>query len=184
MGEADAPSFVAAQVDDDPAPGLLDHGHGSVQLWTAVASQGTEDVAGQALAVHPDQHVGLAGHLPFDHGHVVLAVQHRLVGVDGELAVVGRDAGVGEAPDQLVLAAAVTNEVGDGDEVEPVALGKGLELVEAGHPRLVLAHHLAEHAGGRHAGGSGQVDGRLGVAGTLQHAARPVAQAGRCDPGG
>ena len=42
--------------------------------------------------------------------------------------------------------------------------------------RLVLADHLAQHAGRVEAGQAGQVDGGLGVAGPLEHAALAVAQ--------
>ena len=41
---------------------------------------------------------------------------------------------------------------------------------------LVLADHLAQHPGRGQAGRPGQVDGGLGVAGPLQHPARPVAE--------
>ena len=58
----------------------------------------------------------------------------------------------------------------------PCSLGERLELGQAGHARLVLAHHLAEHAGRGQPGRPGQVDGGLGVAGPLEHPAGPVAQ--------
>ena len=57
-----------------------------------------------------------------------------------------------------------------------VLLGEPLELGEPRHLRLVLGHDLAEHPGRGEAGGPGQVDGRLGVPGPLEHATHPVAQ--------
>ncbi len=124
--------------------------------------------------MHPDQGVLPSGHLALDQGHVVLPVQHRLVGVHGELAEVGGDPGVGDAPDQLVLVPAVPDEVGDRDQVEAVLLGEALELGQSGHARLVLADHLAQHTGRGHARRPGQVHGRLGVPGPLQHPSRSV----------
>ena len=44
------------------------------------------------------------------------------------------------------------------------------EVGDAGH-RPVLVHDLADHAGRIEAGEAGEVDGRLGLAGALEHAA-------------
>ena len=57
-----------------------------------------------------------------------------------------------------------------------VHLGERLELRQAGHAGLVLGDDLAEHAGRVHARRPGQVDGRLGVTGPLQHAAGAVTE--------
>ena len=57
-----------------------------VELHAAVAAQRTEHVAGEALGVHPHQHVALALHRAPDHRHVLLAVEERLVDVAGEVA--------------------------------------------------------------------------------------------------
>ena len=46
-----------------------------------------------------------------------------------------------------------------------------LQLGPPGHVVLVLADDLAQHADRRAAGHPGEVDGRLGVPGPLQHAA-------------
>ena len=56
------------------------------QLLAAVAAQGVEHVAGEALGVHPHQHVLLAGHVALDQGQVLLAVEQALVAVGHELA--------------------------------------------------------------------------------------------------
>ena len=42
----------------------------------AVAAQRAEHVAGEALAVHPDEHVVLALHVAPHEGEVLLAVEH------------------------------------------------------------------------------------------------------------
>ena len=66
----------------------------------------------------------------------------------------------------------------------PCSLAVGDEVGHAGH-RAVVVHHLADHAGRVQAGEAGEVDGGLGVAGALEHAARlglqreDVARAGR-----
>ena len=46
---------MAAQVEDDAPAALGDRRHGRVELRSAVAAPGPEDIAGEALGVHPDQ---------------------------------------------------------------------------------------------------------------------------------
>ena len=107
---------------------------------------------------------------------MLLAVEHRLVDVGPELAALGGDAGLGDQPHQLLVAAPVPDQVGDGDDGQVVLLGEPLELGQARHLRLVLGHDLAQHPGRGEAGGPGQVDGGLGVPGPLEHPAGAVAQ--------
>ena len=56
-------------------PQLLgaDLGEGELQLLAAVAAQRVEDVSSQALRVHADEHVLVAGDLALVEGDVVLA---------------------------------------------------------------------------------------------------------------
>ena len=97
VADADAAALVAPQVDDHAEALLGDAPHGRVQLRAAVAAQRAEHVAGEALAVDPDEHVVLALHRARDEREVLLAVEHRLVGVAGEVAPLGGDAGLGDA---------------------------------------------------------------------------------------
>ena len=93
VGDPDAPALVAAQVDDRAQAGVGDHAHGGVQLGAAVAAAGSEHVAGEAFAVHPHQHVLLAGGLAHHEGQVGLVVDDALVGDAAELAVLGGQSG-------------------------------------------------------------------------------------------
>src|SRR4051794_10994947 len=54
--EADAPTFMPPQVHDGTAALGGDGLEGLLELGAAVAPQRAEDVAGEALAVHTDQH--------------------------------------------------------------------------------------------------------------------------------
>src|SRR6476619_7387819 len=58
--ESDAATLVAAQVDDHAAALTRDLRERAVELEAAVAAHRPEDVTGEALAVHADQHVVLA----------------------------------------------------------------------------------------------------------------------------
>src|SRR5580693_8829658 len=55
VAETDAAALVTTQIDEDAAAFTLDHVHRGVQLWTAVATQRTEHVAGEALRVDADE---------------------------------------------------------------------------------------------------------------------------------
>ena len=147
-----------------------------MQLWAAVAAQRAEDVAGQALGVHTHQYVLGPGHLSHHERQVLLVVQHRLVDVGPELSPLRRDARLGDESHQLLVLAAVADQVRNGDERQVVLLGEGLEVSQPRHLGLVLGHDLAQHAGRREPGGPGQVDRRLGVPGTLEDAAAAIAQ--------
>ena len=76
VAEADAAALVAAQVHDHAAALLGDALHRLVELGAAVAAQRAEHVAGEALGVHPDEHVVLALHRALDERDVLLAVEH------------------------------------------------------------------------------------------------------------
>ena len=105
-----------------------------VELHAAVAAHRAEDVAGEALAVHAHQHVVLAGDGAPHQGHVLLAVEQRLVDVAGEVAPAGRDAGLGDPADQLLGLAAVPDQVGDRDHAAGRARSPNVaQLGHAGH---------------------------------------------------
>ena len=177
MGDADAPALVAPEIDDRPPALLGDALHGQLELRAAIAPLGGEHVAGQAFGVHPDEDVVGAGHLAPHQGDVLGAVDHRLVGVGGEVAERRRDAGLRHPPHELLPLPAVADEVGDRDHDEAVLPGKAFELRQAGHRAgVVVVDDLAQHGGRVEAGQAGQVDAGLGVAGPLQHAALPVAE--------
>src|SRR5438552_1970273 len=103
------------------------------------------------------------------------AVDRRLVGDRGELAVVGRQPRGRDPPHQLLLLRAVLDEVLDGDELESVPPRKIAQLGQAGHA-AGLVEHLADHAGGIAARHPREVHRRLRVPGAAQHAALHRAQ--------
>ena len=88
----------------------------------------------------------------------------------------GRDAGLGDAPHELLAVAAVADEVGDRDELQAVLGG---ELPRAAGRRAIVPSSLTTSAStpaGLQPGEAGEVDRGLGVAGALEHAALAVAQ--------
>ena len=84
--QADPPALVAAEVEHDAAS-LVSHPlHRGRQLGSAVATRRPEDIAGQALRVHADEHVLTVTELTVDQGHVVGAGDGVAVAVRGEVA--------------------------------------------------------------------------------------------------
>ena len=111
-----------------------------------------------------------------DEGDVAFAAVHfALVGDHAELAVAGLDAGLAGADDVALVAQAVADELGDGENLEAVLAAEGDEVGDAGH-FAVVAHDFADDAGGGEAGEAGQIDGGLGLAGADQNAAAARAQ--------
>ena len=98
------------------------------------------------------------------------AIEKRFVDVAGEVAPLGGDAGLGHPLDELLVLAAIADELGDGDEKEVVLLAELHEVGHAGHGAVVV-DDLAQDTSGVLTGHTGQVDRSLGVAGPLEHAA-------------
>ena len=94
--------------------------------------------------------------------------------------LLGRPA-LGDALDERVGAEAVGDHVVDGDDLDVVLAGERDEIRGA-RDRAVLAQHLADDRGGRAAGKTGHVHGRLGVAGAHPAPRRLARAAGRCAP--
>ena len=110
------------EVEDHATALLLDPQHGRLELLAAVAAAGVEDVTGEALGVHAHEHVLGAVHLAL-HQRDVCLVRDRLAVRDGlELAVLGRQPHRHDALDELLGAATVLDQVGDGDHAQAVLL--------------------------------------------------------------
>ena len=77
-----AHAYLLAEIDDHALPSLGDHLLRRLELGTTVAANGAEDVTGQALGVHADEHVVGGSDLTHDEGDRVLVVDLRLVDED------------------------------------------------------------------------------------------------------
>ncbi len=145
--QADAPALLM-HVDDDALAGLVDDLHGRVELVAAVAAHGPEDVARHALGVHPDEHGIVGRDLALHQGYVLHLV--HVVLVDDELEVPAE--GGGECrrrcpADEGFRLHPEVDEIGDGDDLEPVLFREDLQV---GHPRhgAVVLHDFADDAAG------------------------------------
>ena len=155
--------------------------HGLMQLRTAITTARAEDVTGQALAMHADQHGLLRVDFAADHGNVVCAISQRTVQIKIEVAVIGRHAHTLFALHQFLAAPAVGDEITDGAHLQLVLAAELLQIVEPRH-RTIFVEDLANHSRGIESGQAHQINCRLGVARPLQDAAFPRLQ-GKNVPG-
>ena len=112
------PSWARYSSTPRPSGSIIDSAR--LQLLAAIAAQRVEDVARQALRVHADEHVVLAGDVALDHRDVVLVVDAASGSRRPEVAEAGRQRGRHDALDELVVAAPVGDQVGDRDHLQPV----------------------------------------------------------------
>ena len=85
------------------------------------------------------------------------------------------------ALDELLVPAAVLDQVGDRDHLQPVPRAELDEVRHPGH-RPVVVHHLADDPGRGEAGEAREVDRGLRLPGALEHAAGAGAQREGCGP--
>ncbi len=132
------------------------------------------------LAEHVDEH----RHGVHPHqgrlGRVHLALLQRDQLVAGRLVAEGHrppfaaptagEADFGGLFDQMVMLAAIGDQVADRADLQPVRLGEGDQIVHPRH-RPVVLHDLADHARRVEPGKPRDIDRRLGMPGAHQHAA-------------
>src|SRR5277367_4181244 len=97
-------------------------------------------------------------------GDVALAAgDFALVGDHAELAVARLDGALSGADDVALVAQAVTDKLGDGEDEQAVFAAEGDEVGDAGHG-AVVAHDFADDAGGVETGEPREVNGGLSLA--------------------
>ena len=172
--QADA-SALLAHVQEH-APALVGDGLKSeALLLLAVAPATGEDIAGNALTVDAYQDGFIVAiDVSLHQGNVLVGIYHALVGDSPEIAVLGGQLGLGYSLDQFIVAHAIGDDVGDGDDLEVVLGGEGLQLGQPGHGAIV-GHDLTDHPGGIELGQVGKVYGCLGLSGPYQDTTLPGA---------
>ena len=165
-GEADAAAFLA-HVKEDAFAGGGDSFHGLAQLAAAVATQGTEGVAGKAFAVDADKGGLAVGEVAAGKGKVVNAVHGGAVEVKLEVAAVCWQADGFDFLNEALALAAVFDEVFDGAKFELVLGGEGAKFGQAGHGSVVV-HDFADDGDGAASGQASEINGGFGVSGALE----------------
>ena len=164
------PRPLLAHVEEYAPTLLFDGLEGEAHLLAAVAAGAGEHVSGETLAVDTYQDGVVAGDIALDQGHVLVLADRAVIGDSLELSVGGWETGLGDALDELVVTHAKRYEVGDGDYLEGVLIGKLGEVRKPGHG-AVFVHDFADDAGGVETGEFSEINDGLGLAGADQDAA-------------
>ncbi len=186
------------EVEDGATTLLCNHAHGVIEDFAAVAVGG-EDVAGGTARVDADKDgVGARGpggsrvagyvggalvaggaagaQVAANEGDVAFAaVDLALVGDHAEFAVFGLNAGFAGPDDVALVAEAVANELGNGEDAQTMFGAERNKVGDAGH-FAVIAHDFADDAGGLKASEASEIDGGLRLAGADQDASLSGAQ--------
>ena len=147
VAEADSTTFLAAHVKEHAAV-LADELHGGGQLFAAIATQATKDIARQAFAVYAHVHRLAKIGVTRDPCHMFHAVSLATVSVGGKVAVLGLHMRSGDALHELLVFQAIIDEVVDRDNLEVKLLRHFLKLRHASHG-AVFVHDFDQ--GGRRA---------------------------------
>src|SRR5687768_14170112 len=136
-----------------------------------------EDIAGQALRVHPHEHARLGSHLTVNERDMLVSVHIVSVADDAPHPGLGGESRFGNAMHQTLGLKPVRDELRDGDEGETVFMRETIEL-RPPRARAVFAQDLADYTGGCEPGEASQIDSRLGMSHPLKHSAFARAQRG------
>src|SRR6185436_2389678 len=101
---------------------LVDHGHGAVELRSAVATQRSQHVTGEALRMDTNEHGLVGSNLAQREGDVITAAREAAIEVQIEFSELAGKADFAHFLHQLFSPAAIRDEVRDGDNLETVLL--------------------------------------------------------------
>ena len=171
IGQPDTAAFLA-HVNDHPAAFLYNLLHRGMKLRAAVASRGTENIAGQALAVNPDQYVLLIFNIPENQRHMFQPVNLGLVNMNPEFAVRGRQFSGRAFRYQYFSLAAVGDQPRNRTPFQIVFFSKLIKLGNSGHGAVII-HYFADNTGRGQSRDSRHIHCRFSMSGAPEHAARP-----------
>ena len=174
VDETDTTAFLT-HVKHKPFALLIDHLHGAVQLFAAVALAGAEDVSGGAGGVHA-HHDGLV-FLPFAflEREVGGSVVKLRVGNQSEIAPLCGKVHLLLSADEALFLQTIGNQLFNTGDGEMVLLRDFEQLRETGHGAIGI-DDLDEGAHWFQTGELQQIDGAFSVAGADQHTAVTGAQ--------
>ena len=102
---------LLSHVENSPAAFLLDHLHRRVELGTAIAALGPEDIARETFGMNPDQRRLPVPHITLDERKMLEPRDATAVHAQLEVAVIGRQVHLFDELDELVVLATIRDEV-------------------------------------------------------------------------
>src|SRR5438105_6959542 len=137
-----------------------------------MAGRGTEDVTGKAMRLDSHEDIIAVFDIPANERDVSLLIENAFKNEHAEIAVRRWQRRLTVLLDEAFRPEAVSDQFGDGDDLDVVALREFDQVRHTRH-RSVFLHDFADHSGGRQAGRGGEIDGCLRLACTYEHAAVP-----------
>ena len=129
-----------------------------------------EEILGDIFRMQAHRDVDAVADVAEDDGEMLHRVPGQGIGMSLGLAERCVDVEARAVLDQRFLALAIGNEIGDGDELQPVLLGE-IDHLRAARDGAVVIDEFRDDADRRQAGEFAEVDGRFRMAGAHQHPA-------------
>src|SRR6185369_13819954 len=172
VDKPDAPPFLP-HIEDNPPAGTINHCHGTVQLLAAVTPAAPEDIAGHALGMNPDQNRFVGRNIAFDQGKMFQLVHIVEEGHSSEISAVnGRDRHLCSTAHQRFILHPVSDEIGNGTDLQAMLDGKLPQLRHSRHCAVVV-HDLADDPGRFQPGQLCKIDGAFRLPGPDKDPAAP-----------
>src|SRR6516162_6619733 len=149
---------AVAQEDNNPAPLALEMLQRKLDRMR-VSKHVTDDVG----AMQPRQDVFAVADAAIHESHMLDRIEGRHIGIALQRAELALNREFADALDQLVADLAVSDQLRDGNLLEPMLLGKRGHRRAAGD-RSVIVHQLGKHADRRQPGQSAEIDTGFGMA--------------------
>jgi len=172
--QSDSSTFLI-EVDDQSLSFLRDHPQRGVELPAAIAAQGMEYIAREALGVHAHQYAVVWANVTKDEGDVLMLVDVVAVTDDAPRAAFHRKTSFGDPVHETLRLEPVCDELSDRNESQAVLLREPIELGPAG-ARAVFAQDLTNHSGGHEAREPCEIYSCLRVSDALEHPTLTCAQ--------
>src|SRR5690606_13510023 len=148
--------------------------HSSLQFAPAAEGFIPEDIVQDRKGVDPNRHCAFRINGALPKGDVLRTIHDVAIDRQLEVTAVATFEGLLQHTlHDLVVAAPIGDQVGDGGDLQTVPLGEGDEVIPPGHGAIVV-HDLADHAGWIKAGKTCDIDRRFSMADPHQHT--PVAR--------
>ena len=139
---------MPSQVQNDTAPLVGHREHRSMQLRAAVTSTRIQHVTGQALRVHPHQHLLTITDVTHHQGDVVDVIKNIAVGDRPKVTELGHQMCLVTGHDMAFMSTPVSDDLGDGDACEGLLTCKGTRTLGSPERTGCIDEFTAQDDGG------------------------------------
>ena len=160
-GETDAPPLLS-HIHKDSMTTFSDLRHRLMQLTSAVAATGAEDIARQTFTMNSNKSWLLRVDRPLDECQMMFVINLHPVEEELEIAEVGRHMDFLFTHDEFFTLSAVGDQVANGADFQTMLFLEFHQVGKACH-RSILIEDLADDPGGIESREPGKIDSGLGM---------------------